>query len=126
MNLRGHNKLLCILDDTGFFVEKESMNTISTTNSSGWTGMFGSTPGCAICKKAPSNYIDCNINFDNKITSSNDVYTVCLSCSRETKKLLKKVKKMKVAQLPLHINDKNIFVREAVKNRLAGKWLCNL
>ena len=62
---------------------------------SGWTGMTGtsSPPKCEVCEKIVSNYVDCTLNFDNKITSSNDVHRVCLPCYQVTKKLIKKSKK---------------------------------
>ena len=94
-----------------------------TTNMSGCTGMAGSSPSCEVCGKIFTEYLYLDINFSHEIP---EFYRICKPCRKETNKLLKKVKKMEMKQLPLYINDKNIFVKEAVKNRLAGKWLCRL
>ena len=93
------------------------------TGLSGVTGM-SSPPRCFLCQIL---YIDTyvNIDFINKTDFSSSefkkLYGVCQVCHRKTRDLLYTVKDMELIKLPLWINHENIFVREAVKNRLDGK-----
>lgn len=45
-------------------------------------------------------------------------YSVCFACIKETSSILKEIKLMNEELLPLYINHKNIFVQEAVRDRL--------
>lgn len=100
---------------------------LGRTGLSGVTGM-SSPPRCFLCQIL---YIDTyvNIDFINKTDFSSSefkkLYGVCQVCHRKTRDLLYTVKDMELIKLPLWINHENIFVREAVKNRLDGKWKCN-
>lgn len=50
--------------------------------------------------------------------STKNEYCVCFACIKETSCLLRKIKFMGDELLPLYINHKNIFVQEAVRDRL--------
>lgn len=104
--------------------------TFNVGGMAGWTGMAGypgsSPPSCCVCKGVFSQYTYLNIDFRGGAVTAGEFYRVCKDCVKETRKLLKKIKVMEMRKLPLHINHENIFVKEAVKNRLAGKWLCKV
>lgn len=92
------------------------------TGLAGATGM--NTPVCEVCRKKSAHiFVDINLN---QAHSTKELYGICSGCHKETKRMIRELEKLEMNRLPLHINHENIFVREAVNNRLAGKVLCNL
>lgn len=96
---------------------------VGSTGLSGVTGM-GSPPKCFLCLNF---YVDAYVTIDFiamtdfSKTDFKKLYGICSSCQGRIRNLLIWVKDMELIKLPLLINHENIFVREAVKNRLDGK-----
>lgn len=84
----------------------------------GETSIGGPLPLCCVCRNFHMAHIYCDLNLRE---NGPPIVRVCPGCLIKTKKLLKNIEKMKVIELPLQINHENIFVREAIKNRLSGK-----
>jgi hypothetical protein len=77
---------------------------------------------CFICNEEAPNLNDVYINLDfaplTPKKTQKKIYSICDKCLTESRKQVKKIKRMNLKNLPLHISDPNIFVREAAIKRL--------
>lgn len=99
---------------------------LSTSRVRSVSGMINMPSLCCACNQNSFILFAYDINFNLLGDSSSEAHEVCTDCVEDTKKLLLEIKDMEMIYVPLHINHDNIFIREAVKNRLGGKWLCNI
>ena len=74
---------------------------------------------CSLCS---NTILEGDIHYVNirleKMIILNKAYRLCSECLKETKKQIKKITKGSPEELPLYINDKNIFIREHATKRL--------
>lgn len=70
---------------------------------------------CVVCGETMLDLLGYDINF-NKSTKKD--HNVCFICVKETHNILNRIKSISPHCLPLYINHKNIFVREAALKRL--------
>lgn len=76
---------------------------------------FRKHDNCTVCGTPMESKAGFTIKFQKSIKKE---YSVCFSCVKETSNLLKEIELIDCDQLPLYINHKNIFIQEAVRDRL--------
>ena len=78
---------------------------------------------CCLCGKVVTYkkgtfIFDIDLKVRRKSNNKVKKYTVCNECFDTSDRLIRQVGRMPFEEMPLHINDDNIFVVRAVSNRL--------
>jgi hypothetical protein len=73
---------------------------------------------CCLCQ-GHGSLSEVNINL--KPCNDEDTYSICLKCTRKTRRMLKRLKKMDPRELPLFVSDPNIFIRTRATNLLQNQ-----
>jgi hypothetical protein len=83
--------------------------------------VFGIHYLCIVCKrndiKKPVNYYDDNF-LKHRGPFPVTVHGVCFNCAKTTRRFFTKLKKLHLKEMPLYINDDNLFIRNLAINRL--------
>jgi hypothetical protein len=83
--------------------------------------VFGIHYLCIVCKrndiKKPVNYYDDNFS-KHRSPFPVTVHGVCFNCAKITRRSFTKLKKLHLKEMPLYINDDNLFIRNLAINRL--------
>ena len=78
-----------------------------------------------LCPLCYNTILEGGIHYVNirleKMVILNKAYSLCSECLKDTKKQIKKITKGPPEELPLYINDKNIFIREHATKRLKSQ-----
>lgn len=104
-----------IMGHTG--ISLPPVGTVGASGMSGYTGPVNwSPPECVICHtyKSTLNRIDINL----KDSSGDSSHLICPDCLKKTIRGMKKMNRIPLVMLPLHINEENIFINNVVKKRL--------
>jgi len=84
--------------------------------------LFEVKPLCRVCHEftLDSKIYDENFNllYDGYSSDVEQQMHVCIKCGQDTKTRLKLVQELPQDELPLYINDDNIFVSKRAKDRL--------
>jgi hypothetical protein len=74
-------------------------------------------PQCCICDNNKLTQLK-EVNINVQDCTIGDTYTICVSCGRRTRRMLKKLGKMDPMELPIYINNSNIFIRNRASELL--------